>query len=91
MSEMLQRQESVEADAEEHIANLHQHLLTLEDLHQRFLSYQTSFDKLLVEIARRRQRREATEKEVERMRAELETMAESNSPISTLVFTWLTH
>lgn len=87
MSEMLQRQESVEADADEHIANLHQHLLTLEDLHQRFLSYQTSFDKLLVEIARRRQYREAAEKIVEGMMAQLETMAEGSCyPISTLVF-----
>ncbi|KZP33352.1 hypothetical protein FIBSPDRAFT_721504, partial [Athelia psychrophila] len=76
MAEMLQCQESVEADADEHITTLHQRLVTLEDLHQRFVAFQMSFDKLLVEMARRRQYREAAEKIVEGMMVQLETMAE---------------
>ncbi|KAF7968960.1 hypothetical protein HWV62_28749 [Athelia sp. TMB] len=76
MTEMLQRQEGVETDADERIASLHQSLLTLEDLHQRFIAFQISFDKLLVEMARRKQYREAAEKIVEGMMSQLETMAE---------------
>lgn len=55
---------------------LQQHILTLDDLHHRFLSYQTSFNKLLVEIARRRQYREAADKIVEGMMGQLDAMAD---------------
>jgi len=81
MTEMLQRQESVETDSQEHIAVLHQHLLTPEDLYHRFLSYQTSFSKLMVEIARRRQYREAADKIVDGMMAQLEAMTEEERQV----------
>jgi len=81
MTEMLQRQESVETDSQEHIAVLQQHLLTLEDLYHRFLSYQTSFSKLMVEIARRRQYREAADKIVDGMMAQLEAMTEEERQV----------
>lgn len=66
----------MQLDTQEHIKGLHQHLVTLEDLYHRFLAYQTSFNKLLVEIARRRQYREAADKVVQSMTHTLETMTE---------------
>ncbi|KIM84999.1 hypothetical protein PILCRDRAFT_67316 [Piloderma croceum F 1598] len=81
MTEMLRRQETVELDAQEHINVLHRHLLPLEDLHHRYVSYQTSFNKLLIEIARRRQYREAADKIVHSMMATLQSMSEDERRI----------
>jgi autophagy-related protein 17 len=58
------------------LAGLHNHLLTLEHLHDRYLSYQTAFSKLILELARRRQYREAAENIVRGMMGQLEAMAE---------------
>ena len=51
----------------------------VEDLHHRYVSFQSSFNKLLIEIARRRQYREAAEKIVDGMMAQLEAMTEGKS------------
>jgi autophagy-related protein 17 len=76
MTDMLSRQATVENDCEEHMAVLHQHLTTLEVLHQRFLAYQAAFNKLIIEIARRRQYREAAGNIVQGMLSQLEAMTE---------------
>ncbi|KAF8127047.1 autophagy-related protein 17 [Boletus edulis] len=74
MSDMLQKQQDVEADCENLLEVLQQRLLVVEDLHHRFVQYQSSFHKLLMEIARRRQYRESAEKVVEGMMAQLDVM-----------------
>jgi len=81
MADMLTRQQAVESGCEENLTLLHQHLLTLEDLQQRFLAYQTAFNKLIIEIARRRQYREAAENIVKGMMSQLEAMTEGEATI----------
>ncbi|KAH7884531.1 autophagy-related protein 17 [Phlebopus sp. FC_14] len=81
MSEMLQKQQEVESDFEDLLDGLQQRLLVIEDLHHRFMQYQSSFNKLLLEIARRRQYREAAEKIVEGMMAQLEAMTEEERQV----------
>jgi autophagy-related protein 17 len=76
MEEMLTRQQIVEVECEEHLTLLQRHLLTLEDLQLRFLAYQTAFNKLIIEISRRRQYREAAEHIVKGMVSQLEAMTE---------------
>ncbi|KAF9236755.1 autophagy protein Apg17-domain-containing protein [Melanogaster broomeanus] len=68
MSDMLQKQQEVETDCED----------LLEGLQQRLLS---SFNKLLSEIARRRQYCEAAVKIVEGMMAQLEAMTEEERQV----------
>ncbi|CAK5268746.1 unnamed protein product [Mycena citricolor] len=81
MTDMLQTQESVEIECEEKLAMLDQHLLTVEHLHDRYIAYQTTFNKLLIEIARRRQYREAAEKIVAGMNSQLGAMTEEESHV----------
>ncbi|KAH9919879.1 autophagy protein Apg17-domain-containing protein [Amylocystis lapponica] len=76
ISEMLERQQAVETESTEHIALLHHHLVTVEDLHHRFASYQYSYNKLLLELQRRRQYREAANNIVRGMMAQLSAMTE---------------
>lgn len=79
MTEMLTRQQIVDNDCEAHLTLLQQHLHALEELQQRFLAYQTAFNKLIIEIARRRQYREAAENIVRGMVTQLEAMTEGDS------------
>ncbi|KAJ6607416.1 autophagy-related protein 17 [Mycena sp. CBHHK59/15] len=81
MTEMLQTQEAVEIDCDEQLASLQQHLLTVEHLHERFVSYRTAFSKLMLEIARRRQYREAAENIVQGMMSQLHAMTEEESQV----------
>ncbi|KAJ7274517.1 autophagy-related protein 17 [Mycena haematopus] len=81
MTEMLQMQDAVEIECEEQLASLQQHLLTVEHLHQRFVSYRTAFNKLMLEIARRRQYREAAENIVRGMMSQLSAMTEEESHV----------
>ncbi|KAF8841788.1 hypothetical protein BDN67DRAFT_966676 [Paxillus ammoniavirescens] len=81
MSDMLQKQQNVETDCEDLLEGLQQRLLVVEDLHHRFVQFQASFNKLLIEIARRRQYREAAEKIVEGMMAQLEAMTEEERQV----------
>ncbi|KAJ6494746.1 autophagy-related protein 17 [Mycena vitilis] len=81
MTEMLQTQDVVELECEEQLASLQQHLLTVEHLHQRFVSYRTAFNKLMLEIARRRQYREAAENIVRGMMSQLAAMTEEESHV----------
>ncbi|KIK12969.1 hypothetical protein PISMIDRAFT_18328 [Pisolithus microcarpus 441] len=67
MSDMLEKQEEIEGDCEDVLEGLQQRLQVVEELHHRYVLYQSSFNKLLVEIARRRQYREAAEKIVDGM------------------------
>ncbi|KAH0832924.1 autophagy protein Apg17-domain-containing protein [Lanmaoa asiatica] len=77
MSDMLQKQQDVEANCEDLLEGLQQRLLVVEDLHHRFIQYQSSFFKLLIEIARRQQYRENAEKIVESMMVQLGDMSSS--------------
>ncbi|KAF8206582.1 autophagy-related protein 17 [Mycena galopus ATCC 62051] len=81
MTEMLQMQDTVEIECEEQLASLQQHLLTVEHLHQRYVSYRTAFNKLMLEIARRRQYREAAENIVRGMMSQLAAMTDEESQV----------
>ena len=48
----------------------------MEHLHDRYIAYQTAFSKLILELARRRQYREAAENIVRGMMGQLELMTE---------------
>ncbi|KAF8626129.1 hypothetical protein AX15_005077 [Amanita polypyramis BW_CC] len=74
MTEMLQTQQVVEVKCEEGLNSLHQHLLTLEQLHDRYVSYQTAYNKLVLEMGRRRQYCEAVQHIVRGMAKQLEDM-----------------
>jgi len=63
-------------DCTERLSGLHQHLLTLEDLTHHFTAYRLSFNRLLVEIARRRHYKEAAENIVHGMIVQLQAMTE---------------
>ncbi|KAJ3874023.1 autophagy-related protein 17 [Lentinula edodes] len=76
MTEMLQTQETVESECEQHFTQMQRHLLTVEDLQQQFISYQTAFRKLILEIARRRVYKEAAENIVRGMMDQLTAMTE---------------
>ncbi|KAL4072585.1 autophagy-related protein 17 [Scleroderma yunnanense] len=81
MSDMLEKQQEIEGDFEDLLDCLQQRLLVVEDLHHRYVSFQSSFNKLLLEIARRRQYREAAEKIVDGMMAQLEAMTEEERQV----------
>ncbi|KIM68433.1 hypothetical protein SCLCIDRAFT_1209247 [Scleroderma citrinum Foug A] len=81
MSDMLEKQQEIEEDFEDLLDCLQQRLLVVEDLYHRYVSFQSSFNKLLVEIGRRRQYREAAEKIVDGMMAQLEAMTEEERQV----------
>ncbi|KAF8199671.1 autophagy protein Apg17-domain-containing protein [Pholiota molesta] len=70
MGEMLATQESVETQAMAELDALHLHLTTLEQLHEQYVAYRMAFNKLLLEIARRR-----------RMARQLVSMTEEESRV----------
>ncbi|KAI3998337.1 hypothetical protein K525DRAFT_282498 [Schizophyllum commune Loenen D] len=74
MSEMLVNQDAVEAATDNHLARLHQRLEPLQQLHDQYCAYQASFNKLVLEIARRRHYREAAETVIRGMMEQLEAM-----------------
>ncbi|KAK0189643.1 autophagy-related protein 17 [Armillaria mellea] len=76
MTEMLETQDTVEAECEEKLSELHQQLFTIENLHERFVLYRTAFGKLILEIERRRVYSEAAENIVRGMNAQLEAMTD---------------
>jgi len=76
MEDMLRRQDEIEADCGNRLIGLDQNLVVIEDLIRQFNAYQLSYSKLLVEIARRQQYKEAAENIVSGMMARLEAMSE---------------
>jgi autophagy-related protein 17 len=62
--------------AEASLDALYHHLLKLEHLHERYVAYRMAFNKLILEIGRRRQYREAAENIVKGMMKQLESMTE---------------
>ncbi|KAJ2922864.1 hypothetical protein H1R20_g14249, partial [Candolleomyces eurysporus] len=81
MDEMLATQNTVEFQCEESLTSLQQHLETLDHLHERYVLYQTAFNKLVLEIARRRQYKEAAESIVNGMMSQLVIMAEEEGQV----------
>lgn len=65
-----------QADCQNRLIGLDQNLVVIEDLIRQFNAYQFSYSELLVEIARRRQYKEAAENIVSGMVARLEAMSE---------------
>jgi len=61
---------------EEGLNSLHEQILTIRDLHERYISYQTAFNKLIVEITRRQYYKEAAENIVKGMMDQLRAMSE---------------
>lgn len=80
-----------QAKCEEELSGLHNHLLTLDHLRDRYVSYQTAFNKLILELARRRQYREAAENIVHGMMVQLEAMSEGMVTFSLHAFWSLRH
>jgi len=76
MDDMLRRQDEIETDCNSRLDTLHQNLVAIEDLIRQFNAYRLSYGKLLVEIARRRQYKEAAENIVRSMMAQLEAMSD---------------
>ncbi|KAI0649281.1 autophagy protein Apg17-domain-containing protein [Trametes meyenii] len=76
MTDMLERQHHVETESLDHISHLHLELSPLEELHHKYTSYQYAYNKLVLELARRRQYREAVQRFVANTMAELDTMVE---------------
>ncbi|KAH9002912.1 autophagy protein Apg17-domain-containing protein [Lactarius hatsudake] len=76
MDDMLRRQDEIEADCGNRLVGLDQNLVVIEDLIRQFNAYQLSYSKLLVEVARRRQYKEAAEDIVRGMMARLDAMSE---------------
>ncbi|KAG6840134.1 hypothetical protein H0H93_004780 [Arthromyces matolae] len=76
MPEMLGTQDEVEMKCDQELNDLQNQLLTIEHLRERFVSYQTAFNKLILELARRRQYREAVENIVRGMMSQLSAMTE---------------
>lgn len=60
---------------------LHERLITLEDLQTQFIEYQLSYNKLVVEMGRRLQYREAAENIVRGMIEQLAALTEGSCPI----------
>lgn len=58
------------------LATLQENLTILEQFHERFVYYQAAFNKLVIEIARRRLYTESAETIVRGMMAQLEAMTE---------------
>ncbi|KAI3615059.1 kinase activator [Moniliophthora roreri] len=61
MGEMLNDQEAIESECEGLLVELQSHLSTIEHLHERYVAYRIAFQKLVIEIARRRMYKEAAE------------------------------
>ncbi|KAI0322587.1 autophagy protein Apg17-domain-containing protein [Amylostereum chailletii] len=73
MEDMLQRQQDIETDFEDRLSVLTGHLSTIEGLVHHFTSYQESFSRLLLEMARRLQYKEAMDHIVQGMISQLES------------------
>ena len=63
-------------DCDSRLSALHQNLVAIEDLIRQFNAYRLSYGKLLIEIARRRQYKEAAENIVRSMVTQLEAMSD---------------
>ncbi|XP_006459322.1 hypothetical protein AGABI2DRAFT_184045 [Agaricus bisporus var. bisporus H97] len=81
MEEMLQNQEEVETKFEEGLNSLQEQILTIRDLHEQYISYQTAFNKLTVEISRRQHYKDAAENIVKGMMSQLTAMTEEEDQV----------
>ncbi|KAI1797380.1 autophagy protein Apg17-domain-containing protein [Ganoderma leucocontextum] len=76
MTEMLERQQTVEKESIEHLSYLHAQLQPLEELHHKYTSYQYAYSKLVLEFARRLRYRDAAQRILTTMTAQLDAMTE---------------
>ncbi|KAF9453428.1 hypothetical protein P691DRAFT_719521 [Macrolepiota fuliginosa MF-IS2] len=81
MGDLLEDQEEVEVRCEEELNSLHEQILTIRDLHERYVSYQTAFNKLIIEVARRQHYKEAAENIVNGMVSQLKAMTEEEDQV----------
>lgn len=65
--------------------------MTIRDLHEQYISYQTAFNKLTVEISRRQHYKDAAENIVKGMMSQLTAMTEGESNMVSLFVTSLTY
>ena len=75
----------LQAKAEASLDILHHHLLTLQHLHERYVAYRMAFNKLILEIGRRIQYREAAENIAKGMMKQLDFMTQGNCFLLLLV------
>lgn len=70
------RRATLQNEFNEQLSAMHIDLTVIEDLHNRYTSYQYSYCKLVMELARRRRYSEAAVKIVQTMTAQLDAMTE---------------
>ncbi|KAK7690808.1 hypothetical protein QCA50_005908 [Cerrena zonata] len=76
MAEMLDRQDAAQGEVSQQLTEMYTSLGSVEEFCHRFTAYRTSFDQLLIEIARRRRYKEAAEKIIEGMMSQLSALTE---------------
>ncbi|VDC04793.1 unnamed protein product [Peniophora sp. CBMAI 1063] len=81
MGDMLQRQTEIEIEFAERLQELHHQLLDIDELTHRYHSYQDSYRKLLVEVARRRHYKDAADQIVRGMMSQLQAMTEEERQV----------
>ncbi|KAI0693127.1 autophagy protein Apg17-domain-containing protein [Cytidiella melzeri] len=81
VAEMLERQDLVQDECREHLTQLVHKMSTIEELHHRYTSYQYSYNKLVVELVRRRKYMEGAARIVQGMSSELRTMVEEEQQL----------
>ncbi|KDQ59057.1 hypothetical protein JAAARDRAFT_127658 [Jaapia argillacea MUCL 33604] len=83
MGAMLHRQQLVESETQTRLPPLQIHLLTLSSLHSHFSSYLQAYNRLLIEVERRRRYRDVVGRIVEGMKGQLDEMFEEESQTRT--------
>ncbi|TFK99460.1 autophagy protein Apg17-domain-containing protein [Pterulicium gracile] len=81
MTEMLERQAETDTHCVEQLSILQDHLANLGQLHKQYEQYQTSFHKLLLEIARRRHYQEGMSKIVDEMVTQLRELTHEEDTV----------
>ncbi|TFK72955.1 hypothetical protein BDN72DRAFT_271834 [Pluteus cervinus] len=79
MTDMLKVQQDLEVRAGEQLISLESHLHTVSELHGRYVAYQIAFAKLVLELERRAQYRDAAENLVREMAERLQSMSEEET------------
>jgi autophagy-related protein 17 len=74
MGLMLERVQVVETESETQLLALHDYLFTLESLQSRFGAYQHAYNRLVIEMDRRRHYQQASERIIATMASELDAL-----------------
>ena len=75
-----------QSESIDHLSYLHAQMRPFEELHHKYTSYQYAYNKLVLELARRRQYREAAQRIVSTMTAQLDAMTEGGLCFTERIF-----